>query len=166
MPRQRKLSAGWIAGYEEAKRQIADYIEAHRNDVHGEPGIPWLRHLAEEVRKLAPGRGEDLFATSTCGVVSIDYEAAFERFWKTFPKRYGANPKKRAKELYLSAVRRGKATVEALQFGAEREARQRAKENPRGTVMVSTWLYQERWDDEQWQPPEGGESIFDLERVS
>lgn len=86
---------------------------------------------------------------------------SFEEFWRVFPKRPGANPKKKAHDAYMRIVARREATPAELLEGARREARQREGRDPTFTAMCVTWLNQHRWRDEQWELVSSGESIFE-----
>jgi hypothetical protein len=71
----------------------------------------------------------------------------FEEFWKVYPSREGPNPKKPAKEKFLSNVKAG-ADPDAIIAAAKRLATGEAKNiGTRFISMATTWLYQERWKD-------------------
>lgn len=74
----------------------------------------------------------------------------FGLFWQHFPKREGSNPKNVARKVYESIIAKGEATVAELLAGAKREAdRARALDGPEFIPMVSTWLNQKRWQDNE-----------------
>jgi hypothetical protein len=73
----------------------------------------------------------------------------FEEFWKVYPGREGPNPKKPAKEKFLSKVKAG-ADPDDIIAAAKRLATGEAKNvGTRFIPMAQTWLYQERWKDHQ-----------------
>lgn len=71
----------------------------------------------------------------------------FEEFWKSYPARAGANPKKPAKKVFFAAVKAGE-DPDAIIAGARQCARQDAKKI--GTEYIPQaikWLRDERWRD-------------------
>lgn len=68
----------------------------------------------------------------------------FEKFWKAYPKRDGANPKATARKSF-EALQRACENMAAIIAAAPRAA-----ENVRGAQfipMAATWLNQRRWED-------------------
>lgn len=79
----------------------------------------------------------------------------FDRFYRAYPKRDGANPRKPAKAKFEKLVRNG-ADPEAIIAGATRYADELAGQNKLNTVYVAqanTWLNQERWRDTEPTKP-------------
>ncbi len=73
-----------------------------------------------------------------------------ERFWPTFPKRDGSNPKKPARDKFIRIVVNGE-NPEAILAGAERLAQDLRRQGKLGSVYVPqciTWLNQHRWGDD------------------
>lgn len=73
----------------------------------------------------------------------------FEKWWEIYPRRKGANSKKAAEQKWETAAK--KVTPETLYNGAERFREWCENENIVGTrfvPMATTWLNQERWEDE------------------
>jgi hypothetical protein len=71
----------------------------------------------------------------------------FEEFWKVYPSREGANPKKPAEEKFLSKVKAG-ADLDEIIAGAKRLATDK-NVGTRFIPMAQTWPFQERWKDNQ-----------------
>jgi hypothetical protein len=73
----------------------------------------------------------------------------FEEFWKTYPKRAGANPKTPARQKFLAAVNSGVSPAEITQAARRYagEQRQLGKIGTEHVAMASTWLNQKRWGD-------------------
>jgi hypothetical protein len=76
--------------------------------------------------------------------------AAFEVFWKTYPKRHGSNPKAPARKKFELMIVNGVATAEEMIAGARAYADQCEKlgTEPEFVAMVTTWINQRRWQDE------------------
>jgi hypothetical protein len=95
-------------------------------------------------------------------------ESFFERFWTTYPRRDGANPRKPARDRFRSACKSG-AEPEAIIAGADSyrlhcEARELV-----GTPYVAqatTWLNQQRWLDDYGDPSSRpGKDIHEYLRI-
>ena len=74
----------------------------------------------------------------------------FEEFWKAYPKRDGANPKKPALKVFAQSVKSGHDPG-AIIAGAERYRDFMLAKGQEGTQYVAqavTWLRQARWEDE------------------
>lgn len=75
----------------------------------------------------------------------------FEEFWKTYPKRKGANPKDPARKLFEAAIKQG-AEPAAIIAGARRcAADDRDKIGTPYIPQAVKWLRDRRWED--YQPP-------------
>jgi len=75
----------------------------------------------------------------------------FENFWKIYPRRKEANPKKPAKEKFIRLIKSGVDPQELI-AGAEiyaKACRAEGKENTSYVAQSITWLNQERWKDQQ-----------------
>ena len=117
-------------------------------------------HAPEERSKMEANteakRGSSVSSSLTTTTTTSQTEAkakqnaeAFETWWDTYPRREGSNPKKPAREKWTSAVKR--VSVDELQAGAERFRRYCDAEGTTGTrfvPMASSWLKQERWEEE------------------
>lgn len=78
-----------------------------------------------------------------------DIGKAFDEFWKSYPKRDGANPKEPARKVFTSAIKSG-ADPESITDSARRYAAAEAKRGHVGTPYIAqavTWLRQSRWSD-------------------
>jgi DNA-binding transcriptional ArsR family regulator len=121
------------------------------------------RHVAPPQRHVAPPATSEVapILTTHMNVKSIrlkgtEAQALFDRFFKAYPSRGSAsNPRKPANILFLKIVGSG-ADPERIIQGAVALAARRAREiaadpkrdNARFTPQATTWLRQERWDDE------------------
>ena len=103
----------------------------------------------------------------------IKIDILFDRFWSSYPKREGSNPKKPAHEKFKNLVTKHGADPEAIVAGAEAYRGAREGEDPRFTAMAITFLNQRRWEDESWTKPKGGSArkptngrmtLFDVQR--
>lgn len=77
------------------------------------------------------------------------YDETFERFWKVYPKREGANPKAPAERSFRKEIKRG-FDPEIIIAGAERYNAVETKAGRVGTPYICqavTWLNQNRWGD-------------------
>lgn len=87
----------------------------------------------------------------------------FEEFWRTYPRRLGANPKKPAFAVYEAAIKQG-AEPSAIIEGARRCA---ADDHDKiGTPYIPQavkWLRDRRWEDYAAGPPTS--SMSDVERT-
>lgn len=83
----------------------------------------------------------------------------FDRFWKAYPRRDGANPKQPARDKFARWVRKG-AAPEAMIEAAEAYHRECEASGQIGTPYVAqaqTWLNQRRWSDYEPDPDDGRE---------
>jgi hypothetical protein len=74
-----------------------------------------------------------------------DTSAAFEEFWRCYPKRAGKDAARRA---YEKIIRNGSATVAELLAGAKRYTAERAGQDQKYTKHPSGWLNDGRWRDD------------------
>ena len=122
---------------------------------------------SEESKQIGlEGRGkEEEKKKDTCAVVKpTRTDEKFEEFWKSLPKREGANPKEPARKLFEAAVKSGEAP-EAIIAGARQCARAESKNA--GTPYIPQavkWLRDKRWRDYGQQIAEQG-APFDWEAV-
>ena len=80
----------------------------------------------------------------------------FEKFWKAYPRRDGANPKAPAKLKFQAAIRKG-AKPSAIIAAAEAYAHAEATKDRVGTPYIAqaqTWFNQRRWEDHAAQTTE------------
>ncbi|MBI1202643.1 MAG: DUF1376 domain-containing protein [Rhodopseudomonas sp.] len=106
----------------------------------------------------AKGREHDLskkdisaVAVATAGAI---WGALFQKFWESYPKRQGANPKEPARIKFLAAIKSGE-DPDVIIESAKSYARELARENKVGTPFVAralTWLTEKRWKDYQPSP--------------
>ena len=110
-------------------------------------------------------REENKKEKDPCAVVKpTRTDEKFEEFWKSLPKRDGANPKEPARKLFEAAVKSGE-DPEAIIAGARQCARAESKNA--GTPYIPQavkWLRDKRWRDYGQQIAEQG-APFDWEAV-
>lgn len=73
----------------------------------------------------------------------------FQKFWASYPKRDGANPKHPAEKVFAAAVKSGTAPAEII-GAADRYRSQMRSKQQEGTPYVQqaqNWLKQRRWQD-------------------
>ena len=122
---------------------------------------------SEESKQIGlEGRGkEEEKKKDPCAVVKpTRTDEKFEEFWKSLPKRDGANPKEPARRLFEAAVKSGD-DPEAIIAGARQCARAESKNA--GTPYIPQavkWLRDKRWRDYGQQIAEQG-APFDWEAV-
>jgi hypothetical protein len=73
------------------------------------------------------------------------YTAAFETWWKQYPKRVA---KAQAHREYMRVIKSGRATTEDLFAGVLRYSSERTGQDPKYTKHPSTWLNAGCWNDE------------------
>lgn len=87
------------------------------------------------------------------------YSQAFEDFWQAYPRRKAKRAAFKAWQRAVSDIAEeagGKEQAEAIiQAGAARYAQERAGEDSQFTAHPSTWLNQDRWEDEPDGDAEG-----------
>jgi hypothetical protein len=86
-------------------------------------------------------------------------DEAFDRFWKAYPRRDGANPKQPARDKFARWVRKG-AAPDVLIKAAEAYRRQCEASGQIGTPYVAqaqTWLNQQRWQVDDAPPDDDGD---------
>lgn len=91
--------------------------------------------------------GEEESKKDTCAVAPTRTDEKFDDFWKSYPRRDGANPKDPAKKLFSAAVKAGE-DPDAIIAGARQCARTEAKNI--GTPYIPQavkWLRDRRWRD-------------------
>lgn len=71
----------------------------------------------------------------------------FERFWKTYPKREGPNPKHPARAKFESLIRSGVALRDLVSGAAAYADEEAANIGTRHIAQTITWLNQRRWED-------------------
>lgn len=86
-------------------------------------------------------------SSTVAGATRRTQSDKFEEFWKAYPKREGANPKKPAKAVFVAKLKAG-ATVEEIVAGARACAvRDRDKIGTPYIPQAVKWLRDERWRD-------------------
>jgi hypothetical protein len=78
--------------------------------------------------------------------ISAEAEGLFDEFWKAYPKRLGDNPKKKARESFLRAIKIN--DPREIINAAVLLSKSLNGEVSRFTPQASTWLNQERFKDE------------------
>lgn len=124
-----------LQDYDMVRAQTAERVRKHR----------------ELKRGVTDGNGQKRHTDTDTNAVKhkVDFiDLEFEKFWKAYPKRNGSNPKKPAKSIFASAVKKG-ADPTSIIRGAEQYANQCSREvtDKRFVPQAKTWLNQERWDD-------------------
>lgn len=119
----------------------------------------------EQVACLEKRREENKIEKDTCAVGKpTRTDEKFEEFWKSLPKRDGANPKEPARKLFHAAVKAGE-DPDAIIAGARQCARSEAKNaNTPYIPQTVKWLRDRRWRDYGQQIAEQG-APFDWEAV-
>lgn len=89
------------------------------------------------------------------GALARDASKFFdERFWPTYPKRLGGNPKEDARKKFVAAVVSGE-NPELILAGVGRLVQEMTAINKLGTEIVPmavTWLNKKRWKDDAPDP--------------
>lgn len=77
-----------------------------------------------------------------------ELENEFETLWKLYPRKLGN--KKKAKESYIKAVKKGETTYEAVKFGIEMYVKYNEYHNVSEEFIKhgSTWFNQECWNND------------------
>ena len=79
-----------------------------------------------------------------------ELDEKFEQFWAAYPKRPEGNPKKPAREKFKSALK--KADFETIMAGVEKYKASVAGKETKYIAHASTWLRNERWEEEYKKP--------------
>ena len=150
----RELSAKNLIDLEETEQKMHDWGEwQYKSDV-STPRVKRFRERQRNVSETPPDnrvqitdserKKEDIRA-----VAVATRPDEFEEFWKSYPKREGANPKAPARKSFLKAVRTGVDPPEVI-AAAKRYADECRRLGIFATSKVAqavTWLNQSRWDD-------------------
>jgi hypothetical protein len=82
------------------------------------------------------------------------HDTGFEEFWRVYPSRQPhQNPKKPARLKFEALIKRGEDPAKILSGARHyREAVERERTDPRYVAQAITWLYQERFADDQLPP--------------
>ena len=81
---------------------------------------------------------------------SADASDRFEEFWKAYPKRSKANPKKPAREKFERITKT--VDPQILIDAAKAYAKSEEGNDPKFIAQTQTWLNQERWNDIYEEP--------------
>src|SRR5699024_7248807 len=81
---------------------------------------------------------------------SADASDRFEEFWKAYPKRSKANPKKPAREKFERITKT--VDPQILIDAAKAYAKSEEGNDPKFIAQTQTWLNQERWNDHYEEP--------------
>jgi len=93
------------------------------------------------------GREENISAVPSARAAKPSEE--FAKFWSSYPKRDGANPKFPAEKAFAVAIKSGTAPLEIIEAADRYRSQMRAK-GQEGTPYVQqavNWLKQRRWRD-------------------
>jgi hypothetical protein len=103
------------------------------------PSLPQVTPAttASELPKELPEQ-QSLFPTAS------DPGAAFEEFWRVYPRRVGKSAARRAWDKAIKA----RVIAGTIIAGARRYAAERSGQDPAYTAHPGTWLNAGRWDDE------------------
>lgn len=90
----------------------------------------------------------------------------FEDFWKSYPKRDGANPRSTAESAYVKALKAGAMPADLLVAVRKFATSPKTKVGTEFVPQAATWLNQKRW--EAWlgtgpPSPPGGDDIHPVE---
>jgi hypothetical protein len=85
---------------------------------------------------------KDIWALSRPGC-----DKEFENFWKSYPKREGANPKYPARKAFLAAVKAGADPLAIVAGAKGYAAHPSTKVATEYVAQAATWLRQRRWED-------------------
>lgn len=90
------------------------------------------------------GKGKDMLAS-----LAVRAPSRFEDFWKAYPRREGANPRKPAESKFNALVKSGADPEMMIAAARQLSQAESAKGNigTRFIPMASTWLNQQRWAD-------------------
>lgn len=78
-------------------------------------------------------------------------EGPFEEFWRVYPKRSGANPKKPARKLFERAVKSGTDPAAIIAGARNCAVRDSAKVGTEFIPQAVKWLRDERWCDYNYE---------------
>ena len=87
---------------------------------------------------------------------SADASDRFEEFWKAYPKRSKANPKKPAREKFERIIKT--VDPQILIDAAKAYAKSEEGNDPKYIAQTQTWLNQERWNDDYETQSSGDDS--------
>jgi len=75
--------------------------------------------------------------------------AVFEKFWRTYPKRDGANPKEPARKKFMALLRSGVVADDIISgaCGYAEECRRKQQVGTQFVARALTWLNESRWKD-------------------
>ena len=147
-------------------REAATLVgELERNDVFARDrkGIIYSRRMVRDAKSLAdakrfgkkggnpalipPDNPTDNSTLASSLLASQGKEEAFEEFWKSYPRRLGANPKSPAQKVFDGLVRSG-VDPQAIIAGAKACATQdRDKIGTPYIPQAVKWLRDRRWED-------------------
>lgn len=162
---------------------IPNWLKHQKIDRPTKSRLPEFASPREDSRVIVEPSSTDLGpSTLDLGPRTVDHIRAvavatrpaddpFEDFWKSYPRRDGANPKAPARKKFLAAVKSG-ADPQTIIAGARRYAAECQSKQQIGTPYVAqaiTWLNQQRWGDYQPsvsarpnEPPAGAQSDAEL----
>lgn len=125
----------------DAAQSMPQHVPAHMPECCPSDALKGREGKGEE------GKESPMVADATVTAIT---PALFQRFWETYPKREGANPREPARKKFLAAVKSGK-NADAIIVGAAAYAEQMRRTGKFGTQYVAqavTWLTQQRWNDD------------------
>lgn len=135
---------------------IPNWSKHQRIDNAGKSNIPEFRREpprtaandGESPLDLGPRKGEeriDSCAVATATRTAVDQP--FDQFWKSYPKRDGANPKEPARKLFLAAVRAGSEPAAIIAGAMACALKDRDKIGTPYIPQAVKWLKDRRWED-------------------
>ena len=120
------------------------------NDTHGDTGPRKNIPTPKENISTHPQKNIPILNLVNNNLVNeplYSVQIAFDKFWKIYPRRVG---KAKAKEAFNKAVR--KVTLDTIISAVEEYAYIVKGKDKKFIPHASTWLNQERWDDELEMP--------------
>lgn len=124
-----------------------------RGGVTGDEGSshPRLGVASELIQELEPYNENQRTKAKKKQTPSTFVDENFDRFWAIYPRKTG---KGEARKAWLKAI--VLATPDLIIAGVERYAPTRIGEDPKYTPLPTTWLNQQRWEDEPETPRPAG----------
>jgi hypothetical protein len=149
-----RAAAGRRGGLNGKQDESNEEAKAKQNESKSEANNKQIGSKHEAIKDKGD-RIKDIPSISPLG--SEESETEFDVFWREYPKKVGKGAAKKAFEKAIE-----KASIETLVTAVRRQkcGAQWTEDNGRYIPMPSTWLNQERWEDEDefsFIPP----SIFD-----
>lgn len=115
---------------------------AEQKDTHA-------RGLSQSQAQSEPEREEKITGLRPRAIAAATRPSRFDEFWKTYPRRDGANPRVPARKKFESLVRSGTDPDEIIAAAGRYagEIRGKGQERTSFVAQAMTWLNQQRWED-------------------